>query len=151
MYNSNFYNYLVKDIMDPNPPLISQDADILEVAKRVCQKRRHVWVVDQKGSRKLLGIITEKDLLDVVMPISSKTYITAVINPIYLHHEDLHTAADLMSKPVRTCSIDTKLEEVLHLMKDCRIRRLAVIEEDEIIGELTLTKVIKSYFTITDD
>lgn len=151
MVSGDFYELPVKDIMDKNPPLIAKTATIRNVAKKVCQKRRHVWVVEQKDSRKLVGVITEKDLLDIVSPMSSKTYIIGVTNPMSLRHSELYTAEDIMAKPVRKCPPDTIMEEVLLLMKDCRIRRLAVAEGDEIVGELSLTTIIKAYFTIQDN
>ena len=151
MVSGDFYELPVKDIMDKNPPLIAKTATKRNVAKKVCQKRRHVWVVEQKDSRKLVGVITEKDLLDIVSPMSSKTYIIGVMNPMSLRHSELYTAEDIMAKPVRKCSPDTIMEEVLLLMKDCRIRRLAVAEGDEIVGELSLTTIIKAYFTIQDN
>lgn len=150
MANGDFYELPVRVIMDKNPPLIAKTATIRMVAKKVCQKRRHVWVVEQKDSRKLVGVITEKDLLDIVSPISRKTYMIGVMNPMSLQHKESYTAEDIMAKPVRKCSPDTTVEEVLLLMKDCRIRRLAVTEGDEIVGELSLNNVIKSYFTIQD-
>jgi len=150
MISGDFYELPVKEIMDNNPPLITRMASIRTVAKKVCQKRRHVWVVEQKDSRKLVGVITEKDLLDIVSPISRKTHIVGMMNPMSLRHGELYNAEDIMAKPVRKCSPDTTIEEVLLLMKDCRIRRLAITEGEEIVGELSLSAVIKAYFTIQD-
>jgi CBS domain-containing protein len=148
MPDVSFYNILVEEIMNDNPPLIERGASICAVAKRVCMKRRHVWVVEGKDSRKLVGVITEKDLLDVVSPLPHRTYTTGMIRPKSLHHVELEKAEDIMATPVTKCQPKTTMEEALRLMTRHGVRRLAVAENDEILGELSLTNVIHAYFSI---
>lgn len=143
-----FYSTPVGEIMNENPPLIERGASICAVAKRVCMKRRHVWVVEGKDSRKLAGVITEKDLLDVVSPLPHRSYTTGMISPKSLHHAELEKAEDIMAKPVIKCQPKTTVEEALCLMTQHGVRRLAVAENDEILGELSLTNVIHAYFSI---
>ena len=114
--SGDFYELSVKEIMDKDPPLIAKTATIRNVAKKVCQKRRHVWVVEQKDSRKLVGVITEKDLLDIVNPMSTKTHIIGVMNPMSLRHVELYTAEDIMANPVRKCSSGTVMKEIEELL-----------------------------------
>jgi len=59
---TSFYDISVEEIMNRNPSLIEKNASIYAVAKKVGMKRRHVWVVERKDSKKLVGVITEKDL-----------------------------------------------------------------------------------------
>ena len=143
-----FYSTPVGEIMNENPPLIERGASIYAVAKRVCMKRRHVWVVEGKDSRKLVGVITEKDLLDVVSPLPHRSYTTGMISPKSLHHAELEKAEDIMAKAVIKCQPKTTVEEALCLMTQHGVRRLAVAENDEILGELSLTNVIHAYFSI---
>ncbi|HUS04282.1 MAG TPA: CBS domain-containing protein [Dehalococcoidia bacterium] len=148
MSEVSFYDILIEEIMNCNPPLIEKSASIYAVAKKVGMKRRHVWVVEGKDSRKLVGVITEKDLLDVISPLPFRSYTIGVISPRCLHHTELEKAEDIMAGPVIKCHPKTTIEEALRLMVNHRIRRLAVTENDEIIGELSLTNVIHAYFSI---
>ena len=148
MLEAGFYNTPVEEIMNANPPLVERSASIYAVAKKVGMKRRHVWVVEEKDSRKLVGVITEKDLLDVVSPLPHKSYTVGVISPRSLRHTEFEKAEDIMAKPVLKCHPQTTMEEALHLMTGHKVRRLAVAEDDEILGELSLTNVIHAYFSI---
>jgi len=147
---ASFHNIAVEEIMNRNPPMVEKDASIREIVPKVC-KERHVWVVDRKGSREIVGIITEKDLLDVVSPLPLKCHIVGVITPASLRHAHFEKAEDIMAKPVLKCHPDTKMEEALRFMANNRVRRLAVTENDEIIGELTANIVITTYFSICDE
>lgn len=145
---TSFYNIPVAEIMNCNPPLIEKNASLHAVAKKVSMKRRHVWVVEEKDSRKIVGVITEKDLLDIISPLPKKGYTVAVIRPRSLRHTEFEKAEDVMAEPVIKCHPEATVEEALHLMTSHRVRRLAVTENDEIIGELCLTNVIHTYFSI---
>jgi len=147
MSETRFHNILVEKVMNRAPPLIEREAPIGEVAKIVCQEN-HVWVVERKDSKKMVGVITEKDLLDIVSPLPLKSYTIGVIRPRSLHHAEFEKAGDIMTKPVIKCHPTAALEEALRLMTKHRIRRLAVTENDEIIGELSLKIVISTYFSI---
>jgi CBS domain-containing protein len=96
----------------------------------------------------MVGVITEKDLLDIVSSLPLKSYTIGVIRPKSLQHTEFETMGDLMTKPVIKCHPTTTLEEVLRLMTKHRIRRLAVTENDEIIGELSLRIVTSIYFSV---
>jgi len=150
MPEAGFYNISVAKIMNSNPPLIEKDGSMYTVAKKVGMKRRHVWVVEGKDSRKLVGVITEKDLLDVISPLPLRSYAIAVIRPKSLHHTEFEKAEDIMAKPVIRCHPQTTVEEALQLMVRHGVRRLAVTEteDDEIIGELSLTNIIHAYFNL---
>jgi len=71
-----FYNIPAKEIMDKRIgelPLIEKDASIDSVLS-ILTKSDHVWVVESKGSKKLVGIITEHDILDIFSPTKKISY-----------------------------------------------------------------------------
>ena len=145
MVEKDFCRLLVKEVMGRNLPLVTRDTPLHEVAN-VVVKREHVWVVESKEDRKLSGVVTQKDLLEIISPIPSKSYATATIKLKSLRHTELNKAEDVMSKPVTKCRPEATMKEALRLMVEHRIRRLAVAENDEIIGELNLSIVISNYF-----
>jgi CBS domain-containing protein len=77
----------------------------------------------------LVGIITEKDILD------------RVIQP--QRDPDRTFVKEVMSKPVVTVNVETPLIEALQIMRHNGIRRLAVIKEGEPVGVLTERRTLE--------
>ena len=66
----DFYEIPAEDIMSEgiwDLPLIEKDASI-DCVLSILTESDHVWVVESKGSKKLVGIITEHDILDIFSP-----------------------------------------------------------------------------------
>lgn len=133
--------------MNHDPPLIGKDSPICEVADIIC-KESHVWVVEGEDSRKIVGFITEKDLLEIISPLPKKSYTIGVIRPKSLRHTEFDKAEDVMTRPVIKCHPRTTVEEALNIMAGHRVRRLAVTENGEIIGEVSLNIMISTYFKV---
>jgi CBS domain-containing protein len=138
-----FYGTPVGRIMNKDLPLIERSAPMSEVAERLLTIH-HLWVVDQR-TKKLVGIITEKDFLDVISPLPARSWVIGVIRPKSWHHAEFETAGDIMVKHVVKCNKLTTVEEALSLMRRYRLRRLPVIENDKIVGEITSSALIKGY------
>jgi len=147
MPETSCYNTPTEEVMNRDPPLVERSTPIEEVA-RIVSKETHAWVVEGKDSKKLVGAITETDLLDIVSPLPSKSYAIGVISPRSLRHTEFEKAEDIMAKPVIKCNPKATIEEALSLMTSHRVRRLAVAENDEILGELSLNIVINTCFSI---
>lgn len=145
MRREDVYEVPVKTIMAKNPPRIPKDASLAEVG-RVVLKEHHAWVVEEKESRKLLGVISETDLLDVVSPMPQRSYVTGAVRIKSLRHGEMETAEDIMTKPPLTCHPNTTVEEALQIMIDRRIRRLAVLDQGEIVGQVCLKTLIRTFF-----
>lgn len=139
-----FYRVPLADIMDPDPPLVPGDAPLSEVGELVCSNG-HVWVVEARDSRKLVGVISEKDLLDIMAPIPDKSHTVGTIQVKSLHHTELTRAELIMSKPVISCGPQANVEEALGVLCRHQIRRLAVVEGDEIVGQVCLRALIRGY------
>lgn len=127
--------------------IIDRSETLDKVAKLLCE-RNHIWVTDAPGSRKLVGVITEKDFLDVISPLQAKSYVIGVIRPKSLYHTELENAGDIMTGHVIKCDPKTTVENVLILMRRHRLRRIPVIENDEIVGEVTLSALIGGYASL---
>jgi len=85
-------------------------------------------VVIEKG--KPVGIITEKDILE------------RVVTPLMDVYKTL--AKDVMSKPVISIEASESIKEALRLMKKNKIRRLAVTENESLIGLITERRLLAS-------
>jgi len=146
-----FHEIPAKDIMDKRVealPLIEKDASIDRVLS-ILIVSDHVWVVESKESRKLAGIITEHDILNIFSPTKKVSYF-GVPDKRSLHYETFEKAEQIMSRnPVR-CETDDKVEDALNKMVFHRIRRIPVVENDEIIGEITLHQLIGKFYAFIE-
>jgi len=142
-----FHEIPAKDIMDKRVwdlPLIEKDASIDSVLS-ILAESDHVWVVESKESRTLVGIITEHDILNIFSPTKKVSYF-GVPDKRSLHYETFEKAEQIMSgNPVR-CKPDDKVEDALNSMVCHRIRRIPVVENDKIIGEITLHHLIGKFY-----
>jgi len=66
-----------------------------------------------------------------------------------IYHGTARTAADVMCTRLVTCQKDDKIQHVLETMTKHRLRRLPVLEDKKIIGELTLRQLIRKYYDAT--
>ncbi len=143
-----FYEIPAKDIMDKrigDMPLIEKDAS-LECVLSILTGSDYVWVVESKGSKKLVGIITEHDILDIFSPRKEVPFF-GLPSKKSLHYETFEKAGHLMSRNPIRCRPEEKVEDVLNKMIDHRVRRIPVVENGEIIGEITLHHLIRKFYT----
>jgi len=92
---------------------IAQTASILDAANAM--NEHHIGsLIVMDSSNKLAGIITERDILTRV--------VTAQLDP------KTTQVAKAMTTKVISCTTETSLDEARHLMTDCRIRHIPVID-----------------------
>lgn len=142
-----FYEIPAKEIMDKRVgdlSLIEKNASIDRVLS-ILTESDHVWVVESRGSKKLVGIITEHDILDIFSPRKKVSYF-GLPNKKALHYETFEKAGHIMSRNPIRCSPDERVKDALNKMVVHRIRRIPVVENDEIAGEITLNHLIKKFY-----
>src|SRR5688572_25998966 len=101
----------VKEIMTTGVISVPEDNTIEDAARTLARHRiSGLPVVNSSGT--LVGLVTEYDLIA----------------------KEGHTVADIMSRSVISVSPDTDVEEVSHLLTNRRIRRVPVIEGDQLVG-----------------
>jgi len=112
----------VKDIMTKSVAYINPASNIVEAAQ-LMQKHNvgSIPVMDQNG---LLGIVTDRDI--VVRNIA--------------HGKDPHTTPvrDVMTTQVATVSPDMDIRDVSSLMAQQQIRRVPVIENNRLVGMVSI-------------
>lgn len=142
-----FGKVLVSEVMNPEPPVVEKTASLCKVA-RLLRRHSHVWVVEEKGEgiRKLLGIVTEKDFLELLNPLPDRMYATGVFKPKSLYHGDMSTAEEFMVSPAISCGSGSTVADALELLWERRIRHLAVVDEGRLVGELSMKGIIAAYY-----
>lgn len=141
-----------KDIMVTEVITVKQHATIEEIARvLVDNKISGVPVVDEAG--RLMGIVTEGDLLhketNPRLP-NAVNILGAIIyyNGVERYNEDFKKlmagqALNIMTDKVVTISADQEIEEIAKLMLEHGIKRIPVVEGDQIIGIISRADIVK--------
>ena len=146
---SEFYEAKVRDFMDIriwDLPLIEKEAPIPLVLS-ILDGKTHVWVINNAEAKELQGVITRHDILQILAPPSN--YYRVFSFPKVYNHGIAGTAGDIMTKYPITCLADDTVNEALKKMIGHNIRRLAVVTENIIEGELTLRNLISKFYKAT--
>ncbi len=117
----------VKEIMSKKPVIVSPEATVREAANLMRD-----WDVGSllvASGEKPTGIITEKDLVDKV--------VAEDVKPSELK------VKSVMSSPVKTVGPYQEVLEAARIMADLKIRRLAVVEEGNVVGLVTEKDIFK--------
>ena len=147
----DFYELKVKQLMDKRVwdlPIVEEREDIHHVLN-ILGVRNHIWVVKNKEQKELVGIITEHDVLSILAPKEFPSYVFGMPDIRSIHHGTAKTAGDVMCFRLTICSKDDKIVDALQKMTKHRLRRLPVLENKKIIGELTLHQLIRKYYDAT--
>jgi acetoin utilization protein AcuB len=128
---------LVKDCMTANPVTIGPDMPVAEALSFMRQHNvRRLPILNKK--RKLIGIISEKDLL-YASP--SPATSLSVYEVGYLLSK--LKVEELMAKNVTTVTPNAPLEEAALIMADGKIGGLPVVDGEHLVGIITETDVFK--------
>jgi CBS domain-containing protein len=113
---------------------IEAEATLEDVVQRLVQHNCGSLVVcapaDQGGSRRLAGIITERDIL---------RFCAARRGPL-----SSARVADVMTRDVITAAPDDEIGHVMGVMTENRIRHLPVINQGELVGLISIGDVVKA-------
>jgi CBS domain-containing protein len=144
----------VADVMSREPITVRAETPLKEAIQILAERRiSGLPVIDDTG--KLVGIISETDLMWQETGVTPPAYIMFLDSVIYLknpatYDRDLHkalgqTVGEVMSKNPVTISPDKSLREAARIMHDRSVHRLPVVEgEGQVIGILTRGDVIRA-------
>ena len=123
--NSN--STYIHEIMSKNVVKVNYEISALEISKTMV-KRRISSVVIIDNNDKIIGIVTEKDLIKEVC---AKNLLATTL-----------TAAKVMSSPLITISKNSTINDATKLMVEKKIKHLAIHDNNDIIGILTTYDLI---------
>jgi CBS domain-containing protein len=106
------------------------DATLLEVSQKLAQKKIGAIVIVGEGG-KLTGIISERDVIRAI----SEHGADALQLPV----------SSVMTKAVVKCTEMSPIDELMELMTKGRFRHLPVIEDDKLIGIVSIGDVVKNH------
>lgn len=117
----------VGDAMTKSPIYISADATIHDCVQKM--RNNEVGNLIILDGKKLRGIITERDIIYKVIAEKS--------DPSKIK------AKDIMSDDVATISPEEDIQKAIKRMRDISVRRLPVVENDKLVGVLSVKDVLR--------
>ena len=121
--------YKVGDCMTIHPITVPKESSILDCAKLMAEKHVGSLIVEDK--RKLLGLLTEQDMVRKGIAQGKDPGSTPV------------TDIMISSGEIITIAPNEDLYDALRLMRDYNIRHLPVLDSGTLIGFLTIKDILK--------
>jgi CBS domain-containing protein len=139
-----FYRIETREIMIPlhKTPYIEENAGWPVFLKKL-SFRAHAWVVNNTEEMKLVGVVTEHDMLRSIIPPGQKRErMFGIPRTEILHKESV--VQDIMTHNPVVCSPEETVADVLKKFSSFDIRRLAVVDENKrLLGEVTIQRLLK--------
>jgi len=142
----------VKDVMTTKLITVNPETPVKQIAELMLKHK--IGGVPVVEGERLVGIITEEDLIMKNVKLHFPTYIQLLDAVIYLeslkkYEEELRkaigaTARDVMTRDPITISPEATLEEAATLMVERGISRLPVVESEKLVGIITKRDILKS-------
>ena len=101
-----------------------------DVVARLAEKRVGALVV-MDATRAPLGIVSERDIIRVLGALGADV----LDEPVSKH----------MTRKVQTVGEDTSIDEVMSVMTAGRFRHLPVVEEDKVVGIVSIGDVVRRH------
>ncbi len=142
-----------RDIMTSEVVSVTLETSLKELAKKFVETRySNMPVVDGEG--KLVGIISETDLVEYQRPLHIPTVMTLFDGVFQWGTErkfkeevdrvTATTVADLYHKNPVICTPDTPVNELAVLMSKHKVHLLPVVEDENMIGVVARLDLIRS-------
>ena len=139
------YKIEAKEIMIPvhDTPFMAENATWAEFLAKL-SSRAHAWVVNDADEMRVVGVVTEHDMLRYIIPPEQKRERILGAPRIEMLHEG-SVVQDLMTHNPVVCSPEETVADVLKKFSSFDIRRLAVVDENKrLLGELTIQLLVRN-------
>ena len=117
-----------RDIMTQNPRVVTPETPVQEAARLMKSEDTGVLpVVDNESSRRLVGVITDRDIaIRVVADGMSSAQVR-----------------DAMSSNPKTCRPDDSVKDLLQVMSDAQVRRIPIVDDGgAVVGIVSQADVV---------
>ncbi|MCK4838236.1 MAG: CBS domain-containing protein [Desulfobulbaceae bacterium] len=147
--------HTAKEIMTRKIITVELDLAVSELADLFWENRiGGAPVVDESG--KLLGIVTESDLIDQSKKVHIPTIMTILDSMIFLENpakldKEMKKMTgtkvkDIYSNEVVTVNEDTPMSELATIMADRRMHTLPVVKDEKIVGVIGKADIIRNLY-----
>ena len=141
---------IVADVMTRNVLSVSPDATVDEAARMMLERGiSGLFVVDAKGE--LAGIVTEGDLLrrdELGTERHRPWWLRMLVSPGRQAADFTRThgrrVSDVMTEAVISVATDASLEDVVEIMEENRIKRVAVVARKRVVGVVSRSDLLRA-------
>lgn len=144
----DFYETKMTDIMHTvtAAPCIHQGASLDHVLSPL-KDHGYVWVVSKEVPKRILGVITESDMIALLSPPLTSLQTFDAPDSRSLQFGVPLTAEEIMSKKPVAASPKETVRDVIVKMKQFHVKQLPVVDhEGVLLGDITLHQFIESYY-----
>ncbi|MDQ7055688.1 MAG: CBS domain-containing protein [Persephonella sp.] len=123
---------LVKEIMQREVLTISPFASLKEAIEKMRESGVKALIVEKQHSNDVYGIITY----------------TSILKAVYQEEGDIEllNVYDVAVKPALSISPNVEIRYAARMMVNFNVKRLIVLENDELIGIISMTDIIENIF-----
>jgi len=143
----------VRDIMTADPVTVPSSMSVTDAARLMVD--RHIGALPVVDGSKLMGLVTEGDLIMKDIKLEYPTYIHLLDGFIMyppstsrfereLKKAVAATVADVMTAEPFTVQANSSVEDVATLLVDRDVSRLPVLDGDELVGIVTKSDVLRA-------
>ena len=118
----------VRDVMTSNPTTCEPSATLVDAAKVIALEDVGSVPIVENG--RLVGILTDRDI--IVRAVAEGRDVTST------------TVKDVASKDLVTVTPDEDLDRALQLMGQRQVRRIPVVESDQVVGIVSQADVARA-------
>ena len=119
-----------QDIMTRNPSCVTPDTRVQDAARLMkTEDVGIIPVVESQGSKKLVGVITDRDIAIRVVAegIASSS----------------STVRDVMTSNITTSAPDDSVKDVMELMGREQVRRIPIVDKGELVGIIAQADIVR--------
>jgi CBS domain-containing protein len=141
-----FYEIKVKEIMIPvgDTPFMEESASWVEFLSKL-SLRAHAWVVNNTEEMKVVGVVTEHDLMRSMIPPGQKKERMFGVPRAEIFCIKESVVQDIMTHNPVVCSPEETVADVLKKFSSFGVRRLAVVDENKkLLGEITIQLLVRT-------
>jgi CBS domain-containing protein len=140
----------VRDLMTLDPVVVSPDMTVVALVRLLADRHLSgVFVVDARGTP--IGVVTEADLIRRLSPDEEEhlgwlARLAVNADRAAAHYARVHGrhVRDVMSPTLVSIRENASVAEAARLMQDRRIRRLAVLRGDRLVGVVSRADLLKA-------
>lgn len=125
---------ILKSKAKPGVLTIQSQAKVSDAAKILADNRIGSVVISDDGGATAVGILSERDIVRELASNGSECL-------------DKTVSAYMTTKLV-TCSLQTSVQDVLSQMTEGRFRHMPVVEDDKMVGLVTLGDLVKAQLSV---
>ena len=118
-----------RDIMTQNPRVVTPETSVQDAARLMRSEDTGVLpVVDSEGSRRLIGMITDRD---IALRVVGDGMASAQVR-------------DAMSSSPKTARPDDSVKDVMRIMSDAQVRRIPIVDDGGlVVGIVSQADVVR--------